>query len=132
LDARSPLARQFIEPPPAPPAGELDSYEATPHQHAASGKRRALRFRIVLADGKRYGFQFAHLVTWLLDGEELTLYMTTHQITIAGQNLDALELLLPEDKLTEVREFRPGVDGEPPANAPKVERIRVEPLFRTN
>lgn len=128
----SPLARQFTQPAAQPPAAAPDAYEAIPTQHrdAAKVKSRAHRFRLVMADGRRYGFQMAHIVSWMLESGELSLYMTTHKITLSGQNLEALELLLPEDKLTEVREFRPGIDGEPAANAPKVTRISIEPYFK--
>lgn len=88
--------------------------------------RKFPRFRIVDADGKSYGYSYAHLIDWVFDPPTLLVITTSSRIfTLKGKNLGRIEQLLMEDKLKELHVFTEGKYNPPAPNKPIIESIEI-------
>lgn len=88
--------------------------------------RKSSRFRIVDADGKSYGYSYAHLIDWVFDPPTLLVITTSSRIfTIKGKNLGRIEQLLMEDKIKELCAFIDKKHKPPAVNKAIIETIEI-------
>jgi hypothetical protein len=118
---------QPLQAPVAQKTTDIVEYEGLV-EYSRSGRNP--RFRIIDGSGNSYGSGYAYLMGWLFTPPDvLTIHTTTHVFTIEGKGLSEIERALMDEKVKELREYRPTTHTLPEETKTIIEKIDVVSRF---